>query len=122
MAKMPEPDLTDPDNPEWTEEMFARAKRVDELSPELQAAILAAFPRTKVRGRQKAPTKAQVTLRLDRDVLDHFRAAGEGVADADQRRPEGRPAGPTLRLCGLAQRAGVGTCLLFNFRFRRVRV
>ncbi|HEY2446823.1 MAG TPA: BrnA antitoxin family protein [Rhizomicrobium sp.] len=30
------------------------------------------------RGPQKAPTKEQVTLRLDRDVLDRFRAAGPG--------------------------------------------
>ncbi len=78
MAEFPEPDLTDPDNPEWTEETFARAVPVDDLPPQLQAAILAAFPRTKLRGKQKAPTKAQVTLRLDRDILEHFRATGEG--------------------------------------------
>lgn len=78
MAELPEPDLTDPDNPEWTDEMFARAVRVDDMPPQLQAAILAAFPRTKLRGKQKAPTKAQVTLRLDRDIVDHFRATGEG--------------------------------------------
>jgi uncharacterized protein (DUF4415 family) len=78
MAALPEPDLTDPDNPEWTEETFARAVHVDDLQPELQAATLAAFPRTKLRGKQKAPTKAQVTLRLDRDILDHFRATGMG--------------------------------------------
>lgn len=30
------------------------------------------------RGPQKAPTKQQVTLRLDRDVLERFRATGEG--------------------------------------------
>ncbi len=30
------------------------------------------------RGPQKAPTKQQVTLRLDRDILDRFRATGEG--------------------------------------------
>ena len=33
---------------------------------------------TKVRGPQKSPTKEAVSLRLDRDVLDHFRAKGEG--------------------------------------------
>jgi hypothetical protein len=26
LEQLPEPDLTDPDNPEWTEEDFARAK------------------------------------------------------------------------------------------------
>ena len=30
------------------------------------------------RGPQKAPTKKRVTLRLDRDVLEHFRASGPG--------------------------------------------
>jgi uncharacterized protein (DUF4415 family) len=30
------------------------------------------------RGPQKTPTKQQVTLRLDRDVLDRFRATGPG--------------------------------------------
>jgi len=58
MAELPEPDLTDPDNPEWTEETFARAVRVDDLQPQLQSPLLAAFPRTKLRDRQKAPTKA----------------------------------------------------------------
>ncbi len=30
------------------------------------------------RGPQKTPTKQQVTLRLDRDVIDRFRATGAG--------------------------------------------
>jgi len=30
------------------------------------------------RGPQKAPTKQQVTLRLDRELLAHFRRAGRG--------------------------------------------
>ena len=30
------------------------------------------------RGPQKAPTKQQVTLRLDRDVVERFRATGSG--------------------------------------------
>lgn len=33
---------------------------------------------TKGRGPQKALTKEQVSLRLDRDVLDYFRAGGPG--------------------------------------------
>ena len=74
MAALPEPDMTDPDNPEWTEEDFARALGPEALSP----VELAAFPRTKVRGPQKAPTKQLVSLRLDPDVIQHFRAGGEG--------------------------------------------
>ena len=62
----------DADNPEWTAEDFARAKRGDD-TPE---AIRKAFPRT--RGPQKAPTKEQVTLRLDPDVLAKFKAGGPG--------------------------------------------
>jgi uncharacterized protein (DUF4415 family) len=63
----------DEDNPEWTEEMFARALRPEELPPE----VLAAFPRT--RGRPvKARPKIRVAVRLDPDVVDHFRATGPG--------------------------------------------
>lgn len=65
--------IDDDENPEWTEETFARARPPHEiLSPE----VLAAFPRT--RGPQKKPTKRLVSLRLDQDVLDHFRATGRG--------------------------------------------
>jgi uncharacterized protein (DUF4415 family) len=42
----------------------------------LPADVLNAFKRT--RGPQKAPTKRQVTLRLDEDVLTHFKAGGAG--------------------------------------------
>ena len=77
LAQMPEPDLTDPDNPEWTEEDFARALPAEALPPE----ILAAFPRTaaRLRGRPiKAAPKIRLALRLDPDVVDHFKAGGPG--------------------------------------------
>ena len=77
IASMPEPDLSDPDNPEWTEADFRRARSPEEaLPPE----VLAAFPRTaaRLRGPQKAPTKRQVTLRLDPEVLSHFQSEGPG--------------------------------------------
>jgi uncharacterized protein (DUF4415 family) len=60
--------------PEWTESDFAKAKRVWEI-PEL--AHLSNRKRGE-RGPQKTPTKQQVTLRLDRDVIERFRATGEG--------------------------------------------
>ncbi len=46
----------------------------------LPALLLDVLPKRRrgERGPQKAPTKEQVTLRLDRDVLDRFRAAGAG--------------------------------------------
>jgi len=31
-----------------------------------------------VRGLQKAPTKERITIRLSRDVVEHFRESGEG--------------------------------------------
>lgn len=77
MAKLPEPDLDDPDNPEWTEEDFARARPVEEV---FSAAEYAAFPNTLKRlGRppSAAPKKA-VKLRLDPDVLERWRASGPG--------------------------------------------
>ena len=68
----------DEDNPEWTEERLARSVPVDDLPPDLQAKILAAFPKTKLRGAQKAPTKEAVSIRLSAEVLDHYRATGKG--------------------------------------------
>jgi hypothetical protein len=45
LMNLPEPDLSDPENPEWTEEDFARAD-----GPEaLPRAALEAFPNTKKR-------------------------------------------------------------------------
>ena len=64
--------VPDEENPEWTEEDFERARPAAALVPE----IVAAFRR--VRGPQKRPTKRLVSLRLDPDVIDHFRARGPG--------------------------------------------
>jgi uncharacterized protein (DUF4415 family) len=69
------PVVFDDDNPEWSEEDFARAQGPETLS----AAELAAFPRTKARiGRPKSSNKELVTLRIDRDVLARFKAEGAG--------------------------------------------
>jgi uncharacterized protein (DUF4415 family) len=56
-------------NPEWTEETTARSRSFDETFPDIAR---------RVRGRQKAPTKKQITLRLDERVIDHFKATGNG--------------------------------------------
>lgn len=63
--------IFDDDNPEWTEEDFANARPIEDF-PEL----LAAFPKT--RGRPAGSAKQLVSLRIDRDVLDRFRAGGPG--------------------------------------------
>ncbi len=63
---------SDPENPEWTEEDFAKARPFAEVHPELAAS----YRRT--RRAQKTPTKKPISLRLDPDVIEHFRATGPG--------------------------------------------
>jgi uncharacterized protein (DUF4415 family) len=76
MKKKSKIDSSTPDaeNPEWTERDFAEARRVWEF-PEL-AHLSKRKPGE--RGPQKTPTKQQVTLRLDRDVIERFRSTGSG--------------------------------------------
>lgn len=62
----------DDDNPEWTEEDFAKARPISDF-PELAAA----FPKAKG-GRPPGSKKQPVSLRLDRDVLAKFKATGPG--------------------------------------------
>jgi uncharacterized protein (DUF4415 family) len=77
VARKPDPYLIDDENPEWTEEDFKRARPASEvLPPELYARLTARRPGQ--RGAQKAPTKVAVTLRLDPDVVDAFKADGPG--------------------------------------------
>jgi uncharacterized protein (DUF4415 family) len=62
------------DIPEWTSEDFARARPISDF-PELKAM----FERARgQRGPQKTPTKERVGLRLDPEVVAHFRATGPG--------------------------------------------
>ena len=65
---------SDPDNPEWTNEDFARAKPFAEAFP-----ALAEEMRKNAGGRPKsANPKVAVSLRLDRDIVEKFRATGPG--------------------------------------------
>jgi uncharacterized protein (DUF4415 family) len=58
------------DNPEWTEEDFARAKRFAEALPDLAASLdNAAIAK-------EASTKISISLQLDRDVVEKFRKSG----------------------------------------------
>jgi uncharacterized protein (DUF4415 family) len=69
------PVVFDEDNPEWTEADFAVAKGPESLPEKM----LAAFPKTKLRGgRPPGSNKRSVSLRLDLDVLEKFRATGPG--------------------------------------------
>jgi len=47
------------------------ARRFDQLPESLQAKL-------RTRGPQKAPTKEQISIRLSHDVLEGFRALGDG--------------------------------------------
>jgi uncharacterized protein (DUF4415 family) len=63
----------DPDDWEATEEELANAKPFAEVFPELMESI------RRSRGRPVADNpKKQVTLRLDADVVERFRAGGRG--------------------------------------------
>ena len=64
----------DPDNPEWTKADFAEARPASEVVPKLVAYANA----VRRRGAGAKPVKVQVTLRLDRDVVDGLRASGRG--------------------------------------------
>jgi uncharacterized protein (DUF4415 family) len=77
MASNHPPVVFDDDNPEWTDADFARARPIADF-PELAAM----FPNgAKPRGRPKGSTtsdKSLVSLRIDKDVLERFRATGPG--------------------------------------------
>ena len=62
----------DPDAPEWTEEDWARARPAIEVHPELVE-----WSR-RSRGKQKAPTKELISIRLDPDITAYFRDSGPG--------------------------------------------
>ena len=62
----------DPDTWELTDEDWARARPAIEVHPELVEWSL------RRRGKQKAQTKEKVTVRLDTDIVAHFRESGKG--------------------------------------------
>ena len=69
------PVIFDDENPEWTDENFARASYGDDIP----AHIRAAFPNTRPRGRPKAAqTKITTSIRLDPEVVEAFKATGKG--------------------------------------------
>ncbi|MEM7445456.1 MAG: BrnA antitoxin family protein [Pseudomonadota bacterium] len=64
--------LSDPDNPPLTDEYFKDARPASEVDPDLIGHY------RRVRGKQRAPTKERVTLRLDPEIVAHFRSGGKG--------------------------------------------
>ena len=75
MADKPKPHavgVPDEENPEWTPEDFANARPFAEVFPQLANRM------RRARGKQVAPTKELVSLRLSRETLARFRALGPG--------------------------------------------
>lgn len=64
--------VIDPENPEWTEADFKKARPASALPAE----ILKAFPKT--RGPQKSAKKVPVSIRLSAEVVERFKADGPG--------------------------------------------
>ena len=62
----------DADAQELQDAWFATARPASVVDPDLVERA------RRGRGRQKAPTKEQVTIRLDVDITAHFRAGGRG--------------------------------------------
>ena len=62
----------DPDNPEWTAEMFKRARPAIEVHPHLVAQSL------RRRHKQEGLSKWEVSIELDIDLLAHFLEGGPG--------------------------------------------
>jgi uncharacterized protein (DUF4415 family) len=67
-------DLDSVESPELTDKELAEMRPAAEVVPH----IVARARKRGERGPQKAPTKQVVTIRLDREVLGHFRSSGPG--------------------------------------------
>jgi len=94
-ARKVNPELIDEDNAEWTAADFDRAIPFSALPKAKQKRLLSLKGasikhvsdaeheahkkrRQGERGKQVAPTKRMVTMRLSAEVLEHFRATGPG--------------------------------------------
>jgi uncharacterized protein (DUF4415 family) len=60
------------DSPELTKADFAKARPFSKVFPGLSASI------RKGRGPNKSPTKELVSIRLSRNVIEHFKKDGDG--------------------------------------------
>jgi uncharacterized protein (DUF4415 family) len=69
MSRKPNPAKLDDENPEWTTNDIARATPFEQLPESL---------RKKLRGPQKTPTKKPVSVRFSVEVVERFKASGDG--------------------------------------------
>ncbi len=73
------PELIDEENPEWTAADFQHAQTTASVLPELFGAQRAAEMLRPKRGRPASLNpKMHINLRLDAEVVDAFRASGDG--------------------------------------------
>ena len=78
MNKKPNPEQLDDENPEWTSATFATARPASEMLPHIFGAKTAQEI-LKPRGRPRIEhPKERITIRLSPDVVDRFRATGDG--------------------------------------------
>ena len=63
----------DPDTFEMTDEMFANARPASEVHPEIVE-----WYKKSTRGKQKKATKTPIYIRLDSDIVEHFKSGGKG--------------------------------------------
>ena len=80
MNKRPDPEMIDDENPEWTDEMFAKAHPAADVLREIFPAELAAemLKPKRTRGPGKRPAKTSTTLRLPAETLERWKASGPG--------------------------------------------
>jgi uncharacterized protein (DUF4415 family) len=65
-------DLADVENPPLTDEELSRLRPAREVIPDILKLV------RRFRGPQRRPTKQLISLRLDPDLIEHFRARGPG--------------------------------------------
>jgi uncharacterized protein (DUF4415 family) len=70
--------LADPDAQPLTAEELAAMRPAREVLGAGMLARIEEAQRQRRRGPQKAPTKEKITIRLDPDVIEHFRDTGPG--------------------------------------------
>ena len=66
----------DVENPEWTAEEIRQAGPLMDMLPKETAEAVRRYRGQ--RGPQKSPTKEMVSLRIDRDIVEAYRATGSG--------------------------------------------
>ena len=72
MSKRKPKENSEVESPELGDAFFENARPASEVVP----GVVNAYKRS--RGKQKAPTKQKVTIRLDEAVVDHYKAGGTG--------------------------------------------